>query len=114
MNRITRIVLVCLALLPPLAHSGDICTTWGCISHISELVTNHAGKIRIATPLDETLANCDAVSGVYFSLDPNAQNFKEMYAAVLAAYMSGKKIQLRVQEGSSECTLSYVRFSSGF
>jgi hypothetical protein len=114
-TRISKL-LVSIALV---AGSGSIsasdqCESWGCISSISVLYVRAEGNTLVGTPLDETLANCTPVSGKYFSLNPAAGNAKEIYSALLASYMSGKKIQLRVVEGSGQCELSYVRFSSSF
>jgi len=92
----------------------DQCTSWGCKSTISELYTNAQGDIYVATPLDEKLANCTAVSGVYFTLDPTLSNAKEVYSTLLAAFISNKKVQLRVKEGDSKCRLSYVRLDASF
>lgn len=94
--------------------AADECTTWGCISSISELYVNAEGSIIVGTPLDEKLANCTPVSGVFFTLNPSAGNAKEIYSALLAAYMSDKKVQLRIVEGSDQCELSYVRLNSNF
>lgn len=99
---------------PLKVYASDRCTTWGCISTISELSINADGLIYVGTPLDEKLANCTAISGVYFTINPLSQNSKEMYSSVLAAYMSNKKIQLRVKEGHAQCELAYVRLSAGF
>lgn len=94
--------------------AADRCESWGCISTVSELYTNHAGMVYVGTPLDETKANCTAHADVYFSLNPDDRNFKEMYSSILAAYMSGSKIQLRVKTGTSKCELSYVRLNTAF
>jgi hypothetical protein len=96
------------------AWAADQCTSWGCISTVANVVTNADGVIYVGTPLDESLANCTAVSGVYFTIDTTSGNAKEMYASVLAAYMSNKKIQLRVKEGHPLCELSYVNLSTDF
>jgi len=101
-------------ILPSKVFANEQCTTWGCISTISELYTNADGLIYVGTPLDEKLANCTAISGVYFTINPSSGNSKEMYSSLLAAYMSNKKIQLRVKEGHAQCELAYVRLSTEF
>ncbi|EGU57979.1 hypothetical protein VINI7043_12466 [Vibrio nigripulchritudo ATCC 27043] len=91
---------------------GQECTTWGCTSVISDLYTNADGAIYVGTYGDEKKANCTAVSGVYFTLDSSSSNAKEVYSSMLAAFMSGKKIQLRIKEGHAKCELAYVRLST--
>ncbi|MBN3495879.1 hypothetical protein [Vibrio neptunius] len=103
------ILLIVLALTSVPALSQDRCESWGCISTIETLYTNSNGDIYIGTPLDEKRANCTPVSGVYFSLNPSAANADEVYSSLLAAYMAGTKIQLRVKEEHPRCELSYVR-----
>ena len=94
--------------------SANQCTTWGCISTIEDLYTNADGYIYIGTPLDEKIANCTPVSGVYFSLNTASGNAKEIYSSLLTAFTTGKKIQLRIKEGSSNCEISYVRLNSSY
>jgi len=96
------------------ASAEDKCTTWGCISTLNELYTKSSGVVYIATPLDETKANCTPHSGVYFTLRPEVSGYKEIYSSLLAAYMSDKKIQLRITEGTIGCEINYVRFAKGF
>ena len=88
------------------------CTTWGCTSTISDLYTNADGLIYVGTNGDETKANCTAISDVYFTLSPSSGNAKEVYSSMLAAFVSGNKIQLRIKEGHDKCELSYVRLST--
>lgn len=94
--------------------SANQCAAWGCISTIEDLYTNADSYIYIGTPLDEKIRNCTPVSGVYFSLDPTSGNAKEIYSSLLAAFTTGKKIQLRIKEGSAHCELSYVRLNSSY
>ena len=112
MKKILSTLTVLISALSSL--SANACTASGCIATISELYTTADGVIYVSTPLDEKLANCTAVSDKYFTINPSSKNAKEMYSSVLAAYMSGKKIQLRVIEGHSQCQLAYVRLSVDF
>ena len=88
--------------------AAEQCTSWGCVSTISKLYTTTDGPVYIGTPLNEKLANCTPVSGVYFTLNTSSKNAKEIYSSLLAAFMSGKRIALRIKEGSSNCELAYV------
>ncbi|RSD29696.1 hypothetical protein [Vibrio pectenicida] len=93
---------------------ADECGSWGCISTIETLYTNAEGVIYIGTPLDEKKANCQPVSDVYFTLNPNASNASYIYSSLLSAYMAGKKIGLRIKEGHPKCELSYVNLKSTY
>ncbi|MGL5110066.1 MAG: hypothetical protein ACRC7J_13525 [Vibrio ordalii] len=88
------------------------CEKWGCIGKITNIYTNADGMIYFGTEYNEKKANCTPVSDVYFTLNPKSENAKEIYSSVLSAYMAGKKIQLRVKEGSQGCELAYVNLST--
>ena len=113
MKRYLLVVAVSLMAISGVSYA-DECTTWGCISTVDSLYTNANGQIYVSTPLDETKADCTVYAGGYFVLNPNAQNKKEIYATLLAAYMAGRKVQLRIVEGSPDCELSYVRLKTSF
>lgn len=96
------------------ASADDQCTTWGCQSTLESLYVNADGLIYIGTTLDETQANCTPVSNVYFTLNPAANaNAKEIYAGLLAAFMSNSKIRLRIKEGHVQCELAYIELNVG-
>ena len=108
-------LVVLIGLLASLSvAAAERCDSWGCISTISNLYVTSDGVIYVGTPLDEKLANCTPVAGVYFTLDPSSANAKEIYSSMLSAYMSKKKIQLRIKEGDSRCELAYVVLSTTF
>ncbi len=92
--------------------AANTCNNTGCISTISLLYTTANGPVYIGTPQDEKLANCTPVKNVYFTLNTNSKNAQEIYSTLLAAYMAGKKVKLRIIEGSSNCELSYVTLDS--
>ncbi|WP_440053197.1 hypothetical protein ACSLBF_09610 [Pseudoalteromonas sp. T1lg65] len=48
--------------------------------------------IYVGTDGDEKLLNCQAVSDQYLSLNPEYGNAKEMYATLLLAFSSQKKL----------------------
>jgi len=109
-----KIILLITTMLFSSAVFADYCANWGCISTIKDLYTNAEGVVYIGTPLDEKIANCTPLANVYFTLDPNASNFQEIYSTLLAAYLAKEKVQLRVHEGTSNCNLAYVRLSTDF
>jgi hypothetical protein len=51
---------------------------------------------------------CSPVSGSYFVLDPKASNFKQIYAALLSARISGAPITLVADPAQPTCTILYI------
>lgn len=85
------------------------CQALGCFDvYIDELYPEAAGGVWVQTSGNETLANCTANSGVFLRLDSTTAGFKEIYATLLAAQLSDKKVSLRIAEGSNPCTVVYV------
>jgi len=92
--------------------AGSYCDTWGCIGTITTLYTTTGGKTYVGMDADEKLANCAPESNVYFTLKNDADD--RVYSSLLSSYVSGKKIQLRVSEGSVGCIISYVRLDASY
>jgi len=85
------------------------CSALGCWSvHVEELYPEAGGGAWIKTSGNETLANCTANSGVYLRLDGTEPGYKEIYATLLAAQLSDKMVNIRIQEGSGNCRVLYV------
>jgi hypothetical protein len=51
---------------------------------------------------------CTPLSGQYAVLSAAAQNFKEVYATLLAAKLSDYQIKLVMDPTQSQCTITYV------
>ncbi|MCP4486429.1 MAG: hypothetical protein GY820_03785 [Gammaproteobacteria bacterium] len=106
-------IAIVLGVIGNAAAWADTCSGTGCISTISEINTKINGDILIGTPFNEKLANCTPVADIYFVLS-SGTNSDKAYSSILSAYISGKKIQLRIVEGSTNCEIDYVRFSEDF
>lgn len=91
----------------------NICSSSGCISKIEVFYVISSGKLYIGTPLDEKLANCTPVSGVYFTLSQTSTS-EMIFSTLLSAYMSNSTVQLRIKEGSDNCEISYVTLRKNF
>lgn len=104
-------LLLCICLLATSFYSQSQCSKVGCNAPISILYVNNNNNIYVGTTADETKANCSPVANVYFTLKADAQNKKEIYATLLAAYMAKKKIFLRVNEGTEGCEIAYITLS---
>jgi hypothetical protein len=103
-----KLILTITLLIAPFYSFAETCSATGCIDKIQMLYVNADGDIYIGMPGDEKLANCTAVSGVYFTLPPNAENKKEVYSALLAAQMADKVVHVRVKEGTNKCEIAYI------
>jgi hypothetical protein len=90
------------------------CQAMGCFNvMVTELYMNAwAGGFYIQTSGDETLANCTPDSGVFLHVPESTAHLKEVYATLLAAQLADRPVSIRVNEGSSPCTVSYIRLTS--
>jgi hypothetical protein len=66
--------------------------------------------VRPTTPLTPTPPGfvCTPAGGGYFVVDPKAANFKQLYAALLSARVSGAEVTLVADPAQSICTVVYV------
>ena len=53
---------------------------------------------------------CTPVAGSYFALDPKSANYKQIYASLLSARMSGAPVTFVLDPAQRQCTLSYILF----
>ena len=85
------------------------CGATGCwLVYVEELYPEAQGGAWIRTSGDETLANCTADSGIYLRLSGTTPGYKEIYATLLAAQLSDKKVSIRITEGTNPCSIAYV------
>ena len=105
------------AMLATLSISAlaDGCSATGCVGYGSEAVSsvyvNGNGHIYLEAPAAERAnLNCTPAGGAYMVLERTHASFKESYAAVLMAIASGRRLHVRIAEGSANCRVSYVRF----
>jgi hypothetical protein len=95
-----------IAVLPSLAIAD--CSSWGCTSTLNILYTKATGAIFVSTDDDEAEANCNAVSGQYFTVSPTAENKEQIYLSLLTAFNTGREIKIRIKEKSKNCEIAYV------
>lgn len=101
--------LICLGSLAICALVHADCGASGCWNvYVDEVYPEAQGGAWIKTSGDERLANCTADSGIYLRLSGTAAGFKEIYATLLAAQLSEKKVSIRITEGSNPCSITYV------
>ena len=86
------------------------CTKTGCTDKINTIYVTSTGKILVGTDGNEKALNCagGGVSGVYVSVNQNAKGANQIYSLLLTAKSMGKKVKLRIVEGSKYCDISYA------
>jgi hypothetical protein len=106
------IAMVGLGMISSAAYAG--CTTSGCTGKVTKLYMTASGTLYVGTDGDEKALNCaggagnGGVSGVYMSLKEGDVGKNAMYSLLLTAKTTGKKVRVRVVEGSSDCKVQYV------
>ncbi|WP_020411143.1 hypothetical protein [Microbulbifer variabilis] len=85
------------------------CAGGQCVAvDIDKLYVTTGNITYVGTSGDEKLLNCSAEAGVYTTLDKNQVGADAIYATLLAAQMAGKKINIRIVDGSQSCSIQYV------
>ena len=76
---------------------------------------NTSGLIYVGTSGDEAALNCSAISDVYTTLDLNSgpngaesAGAKAAYSALLSSKIAGKRLMIRISDGTSGCQIKYV------
>jgi hypothetical protein len=114
-KKLLRVAVVTIAGL-----AGPVCANCGHSSGVDfcgpELIgllyITESGLVYVqpSTPLTPPPAGfvCTPAGGGYFVLDPKAANFKQTYAALLSARVSGAEVTLVADPAKSTCTIVYV------
>ena len=90
------------------ANAG--CVASGCYSvTIDELLVTNTGNIFIATDGIESALNCTSPGNVYMVLDGANAGQKMMYSLLLTSKTTNKPVTIRIEEGTSNCRVSYVK-----
>lgn len=91
------------------------CNATGCHGIGKEVITsvyNTAiadGRVYLQAPATKQNLDCSLAEGQYMTLRSSHPLFKEIYSTILMALSSNKRFHVRIQNGSSGCTVSYVR-----
>lgn len=75
---------------------------------IAEIYANTAGPIYVRPSSAWVGTLCTPIAGDYAQLLPSAQNFKQVYALLLSAKLSGYQVKLIMDPGQAQCTITYV------
>ena len=86
------------------------CNGLSCSGKITRLYQNgYSLRIRTETIIaDKANLSCNPGTYNYITLYNNADGAKEMNSMLLAAYLSGSHVSLRIKAGVSDCELEYV------
>lgn len=74
---------------------------WGTLSTVTKIVVTQNGGVNVS--LSPELSGCVSQSGYggkYASLYPDHPGFSSIHSNLLAAYMSGKEVQLWYSDGN--------------
>jgi hypothetical protein len=99
----TFVGLVILAYMP-LSYAS--CNGYSCKNTIYKIVNWDRDYVNIRLTDDELPSNCN--SSLYYSLSHSHKNFKQIYAALLAAKFTNSIVSLRTVDGSDNCAISYI------
>lgn len=114
MKKIFGAAAIAVASFVPAANAYASCGSNACVGVGDEVLlsvyTNSNGNVYLEIPPQYKGAlNCTLVEGVYATLSKDTVLFKEMYASVIYATGAGRKIMVRIAEGSANCQVTYVR-----
>lgn len=100
--------LICalLSLLVSVAYAD--CTADRCENvRITRIVTT-PDRVWVKTSGTLSNLNCTVDSGVYVALLRTNGAFREIYSNLLAFQIAGLPISIRIDDGSSPCSIAYV------
>lgn len=93
--------------------SFGYCNAGSCYGIQDEVVRSiyptQGGLVYLEAPAEKENLNCTLAEGFYMSLAPSHPRFNEIYSTILTAMTAGKKLQIRISEGSGNCKVAYVR-----
>ena len=84
------------------------CTTYYCNAVLIKALYVEAGgqaHVGLDTPL--TPLNCASVGGAYLTLN-HTPGSEKLYSLLLTAHQQQSPVDVRINEGSTGCTLAYV------
>ena len=90
------------------AASAD-CISYVCDqSQILALYTRADGDAFIQISGNMSVLTCNLVGGLYVKLPMTSPRFKEIYASLLAYQLANRPVTVRMEDGVSDCTISYI------
>jgi len=86
------------------------CSVGSCVDvYVDQLYVNSGSQDAwLQTSGTESLLNCTVNAGTYLMIPAGS---KDLYALLLAAQLADRKVNVRINEGSSPCSVAYVTMS---
>lgn len=84
------------------------CNSAGCNGKIKRLYLREMGEVSIQPDGNIIKTLCTPKEGKYIQLLQSHTLFKENYAAILGAYLSGGWVSIRTNDDSTTCRLRYI------
>ena len=112
-----RKTFVLLVLLLPLHANAECIAPTACDNvKIENLYITDNGDIYVNTSGTESNLNCsDTSNGKYLTLKTTgSKNYKEIYAALLAARTTDKPMKINIHKGSLDCSIERVEYGINF
>lgn len=92
------------------AFSLEGCYQYGCENvYVQEMYLRSDGSHLIQTSGDETKADCIPDSNVFLEINKDSPNKDDIYSAVLASFIAGRKVSFRTVDKSKGCKIGYIR-----
>ena len=91
-------------------HSGGVDYCGPELMQLLYITSSGAVYVRPTSPLNPAPSGfvCTPLSGEYFVLHSQAANFKQIYAALLSARVSGAPVTLVADPAQPTCTVLYI------
>lgn len=89
------------------------CTAKSCANvKITKVNATFGGTIYIATDGSESALNCTSPGNAYVSVGATDAGKNALYSMMLTAQTTGKKVNIRIQEGSAGCRILYATMAN--
>lgn len=75
---------------------------------IGTIYVTAAGSVYIRPSSSWSGVVCSPISGAYALLNPTSANFKQLYAMLLSAKLSGEQVTMVMDPSQPQCTITYV------
>jgi len=114
-KKMKKVLMSVLVMGAMTVSANAACSATGCTGKIETLYMTNTGTLLVGTDGDEKALNCaggvgnGGVSGVYMSLVEGDVGKNAMYSLLLTAKTTGKSVTVRVQEGTADCRVLYIR-----
>lgn len=85
------------------------CLSYVCSgSRILAMYTRADGNAYIQVSGNTSALTCTLVGGLYVKLPTSSTRFKEIYGSLLAYQLADRLVDVRMEDGVTECTVSYI------